>query len=291
MTDEDKDETEKKPAEASSDDDASDEAVRGDAEPGGAGGADDDAEEEAAAKSEPPPKKVAPKAKSATAKKPAPKKAPPPPEKSRTLVYVALALLGVGALTAYQVQSANADARMRIEAACSKLKPLEAKKLATMKEAAHTFLGEDAAAIESTIDAARVAPVCDQLPAQLQGMTWNFGKRWEPPKDPNAKKPPSPEELHDIMLKAKPRCEAKVTEMLAMFASLGDDPVPPEMKAEALSICDPESFRQEVQSDAPKAEWPPTLLEGWPKYLEGYATALGRSDAPPAADAPPNPAP
>jgi hypothetical protein len=287
VTDEEKDEKKDALDGTSSDDDGAD------------GAAEDEApEEEAPAKSEPPPKKKSasaldPVKKAGAVKKAGPtkKSAPPEPEKKRTLAYVGLAIVAIGALTAYQTSNANAEARARVEAACRKLRPLEEKKLAAMKEAAHTFMGDDAAAVESTIDAARIAPVCDKLPAELTGMKWNFGKRWEPPKDPNAKPPPTAEELHDIMLRAKPRCEAKVVSMLGMLESLGDDPVPEETKQSAMSICDPETFRQEVAPDGPKPDWPPTLLEGWPRYLEGYATALSQVDAASSAATAPAPPP
>lgn len=241
---------------------------------------DETAAEETPA-SEPPPEK---KKKAPGAKKPAPgpkaaapkkKTEGPPPPKGRTLWYVALGIVAVAGVTAYQTGKANDEARSRVEAACQKIRPLEDEVIGRRKELVRKFYGEDAAIIERYFDSTRMASVCDSLPAELTGLRWNYGKTWEPPKTQAAKDAPTSEQIHDAMMKAKPRCEKKVTEMLGGLAGPGDTPIPEETVQEALSFCDPEAFSQELQRTAKgDVGWPPMLLEGWPRLLESYAKAL-----------------
>ena len=227
--------------------------------------------------------KLSETAKKDAAKKPAPRKqfrAAEPEGKSGWLTWVAVAVVAAAAVTVWQTKKANDEARMRVETACAKIRPLEDKRIKTMKAAIHNFYGDDASRLDDALDGARIAPTCDALPSQLSSYGWNYGKTWTPPKSKAAQAAPTADEIHDIMQKSKPTCEKKVGDMLAMLDSLGGDNVPEETRQDALMMCDPSAFAQQLTPTAEKPETELTLLEGWPRYLEGYAAALEKAETP-----------
>jgi hypothetical protein len=266
---------------------------------------DDDAEADEADEDEPPPKpKAAPSKKPASkraapaastkaapkkvaAKKVAAKKTAEPEKKGGWLFYVVVAVVAAGGVTAWQTKKANEEARARVEAACAKIRPLEDKQAQTLKDGIDKFYGESGARLKDAVDAGRISPVCDTLPAELQGFSWNYGRNWEPPKSKAQQNAPTPDEIHDIMVKSGPYCEKKVDDMLSMYKALGGEEVPEDITAGAKMICDPASFAQRI-SPAAVDPGPKSVLEGWPQYLEKHAKGFEAATAP-VAPTPPDP--
>lgn len=200
----------------------------------------------------------------------------PKPKTTLRRKRILAALLGVlglcGGSLAIAVKLANDAARQRVVAACARLREPEEAQMDQWRKLAPSIFAEDTDAALAHLERAWfMYPYCAPIEAELSGFSWNFGRRWQPPAVPDEQI----QEFVAIWKRARPRCEANVRDLLVTLSKLGDQPIPEATKAKMMGLCDPESHAKSSQAPEPGAEWPPTLLEGWPTLLETRAASFG----------------